>query len=545
MTKVLRKVSMRHRMVVLSALILLGMAGIGITAVLQVWNAALAIQKHAVQHVVEVGHSLLQAYQAEVEAGRLSLADAQERAKLAIRAIRYGDNEYLWINDMQPVMVMHPISPELDGRDVSDIADPTGKRLFQEFAKVARRDGGGFVDYMWPYPGRSEPEDKLSYVKLFEPWGWIIGSGIYLQELNATNRSLATGLLVKLGGMAVILVALVYAIIRSVIGPIIATTTRLREAATGKVDLTVRLDTDGDDELAAMARSFNRLAETLQQVVREVIQATVNLTRATETLTEVTSETEQGGLRQQADTEELAAATNQMAVTVQQVARNAATAAESTRQAEAEATNGRRIVEETIASVNELTEDLVRSQSVVEKLAADSHSIGTVLDVINGIAEQTNLLALNAAIEAARAGQQGRGFAVVAEEVRTLAQRTQRSTQQIQDIIGRLQEHATQAVASINENAQLANRTVEESARAGDALNAITAAVATINDMNVQIASAAEEQAVTAEQINRNMSDIRDVAAATREGVGRVRSAVDELAAMASRLHGMTRRVRA
>lgn len=358
---------------------------------------------------------------------------------------------------------------------------------------------------------------------------------------GVTDAAQIKGALITLmavyGGIGLLFtVALALLVSRSLTAPLQGMLATIRKMSAGPVDLSQRLKVEGGDQLTELATRINGMMTTIREVLQQVASANSNIMAAATTLNDVTKQSEEGMQQQQSDTEQLATAMNQMVATVHEVSSNASTAAESTRQADSETAKGRRVVESTMQAIESLADELARSRGIVERLAADSTSIGTVLDVINGVAEQTNLLALNAAIEAARAGEQGRGFAVVADEVRTLAHRTQESTQEIQDIIERLQSGAKDAVVSMTENAEKASSTVEESARAGDALNAITAAVASINDMNTQIASAAEEQASTAEEINRNVIAIRDIAVSSGQGVESSRSAAAELNTMATRL---------
>lgn len=349
-----------------------------------------------------------------------------------------------------------------------------------------------------------------------------------------------TILLIGLGGLATALV-LTWLIARAITRPLSAAVLAMNDIAEGNGDLTLRLDDSGGNEIGRLGGAFNRFAEKVRGTVTQVSVSTAQLTDAAEQVASVTQETSHGVQQQHAETEQVATAMNEMTATVHEVARNASDAAGAADNADQEANKGRRIVTDTIRVIELLAGDVKSAEAVIDKLAQDSENIGGVLDVIRGIAEQTNLLALNAAIEAARAGEQGRGFAVVADEVRTLASRTQESTQEIQQMIEQLQSGAHNAVSVMQQSSARAQEGVEEAARAGASLDAITRAVATISDMNAQIATAAEEQSAVAEEINRNIVNISQVVEQTAQGATRTSGASAELARLASGLQALMR----
>jgi methyl-accepting chemotaxis protein len=280
----------------------------------------------------------------------------------------------------------------------------------------------------------------------------------------------------------------------------------------GEADLTRRLPESGNDEVGIIVKEFNAFVEMLEPLLREVISASHRTKAAVDQVALVTAQTREGVFKQQTETDQVATAINEMTATVQEVARNAANAASAATQADSETTRGRGVVDQTVSSIAVLADDVERAAGVIQQVGNDSANIQKVIEVISAIAEQTNLLALNAAIEAARAGEQGRGFAVVADEVRTLATRTQAATGEIHQIIERLRSGATEAVKAMEQGRTQARSSVEQATQAGQALRAIAEAVATINDMNAQIASAAEEQSSVAAEINRNIVNISQVA---------------------------------
>jgi methyl-accepting chemotaxis protein len=314
------------------------------------------------------------------------------------------------------------------------------------------------------------------------------------------------------------------------------------EKATKKIadgDLTARLEIKGNDEMQLIATDFNSMAEKFEALVQQIVSATSQLAAASEEVAVISKESATNLNKQRSEIEQVATAMNEMSATVQEVARSAGDAAGAAANADNEAKAGNSIVGQASNSIDALAREVENAAEVIQQLASDSESIGSVLDVIKGIAEQTNLLALNAAIEAARAGEQGRGFAVVADEVRTLAGRTQESTQEIESMIDKLQSGAKNAVTAMEAGQEKATIGVDQTKQAGEALAAIIRAVTTINEMNTHIASAAEQQTATTEEMNKNIININRLADETATSAEQSTTASGELSNLASNLQNL------
>lgn len=534
------------------SILVVGLVGFTILIVsllLTAFGLLLEERERGAANVVETAHSIVAHFGELAERGELSESEAKQQAADAVREMRYneyedGSREYVWINNLDPRMVMHPTNPSLEGEYMGDYSDPAGNHFFQDAVEVANNKGAGFIEYQWPMPGRDKPVDKSSYIKLYEPWGWIIGSGVYLERGQAQIISFAANFAWQAGLVLILLAAFVALINRSIVTPLNETINRIRSMMGSTVDLTQRIPIEGDDEVSEVGRSINSLNEASSSALHQAATVHDNLSQSAQTLAEVMEQTIQGIERQSEETEALATAMNEMVSTVQEVARNTSTAADTAKEAEQETSNGRHIVEQTVEAIQDLSNELSNTQSSVEKLSNESEQIRSIVGSINEITEQTNLLSLNAAIEAARAGESGRGFSVVAEEVRKLSSRTQESTQQIQEIAERFQKSSQDAVRRMEQSSNKAINAVEESSKAGDSLNSITRSVGNISDLNTQIASAAEEQASTAEEINRNVVNIRDIASDTRSSVKQVAESVEEQRNLVEKLHQELERLR-
>ncbi|MGM0413121.1 MAG: methyl-accepting chemotaxis protein [Pseudomonadota bacterium] len=354
---------------------------------------------------------------------------------------------------------------------------------------------------------------------------------------TARNTVIGVGILALAAGLA-----FAWFMGLTITRPIKGAVAAMRDIAEGDGDLTRRLDTSGHDEIADLGHAFNRFAQRVQETVSQVAGSTNQLAAASEEMSTITSQTNDAVQRQRGETEQVVTAMNEMTSTVQEVARNAENAAEAAREADSSAKEGSQVVNESIDSIKQLANDVNQASETINRLGKDSESIGSVLDVIRDVADQTNLLALNAAIEAARAGEAGRGFAVVADEVRTLASRTQESTQEIQGMIERLQQAARESVEAMETSRTRAGNTVEKAGSAGEALTNITHSVSQISDMNTQIASAAEEQTTVADEINRNIVQINEISEQTAEGAKQTSDSGDELARLASELQDLVNR---
>ena len=312
-----------------------------------------------------------------------------------------------------------------------------------------------------------------------------------------------------------------FALFSKVIPPLNKLLASLRDVNSGSGDLSRRLAHDSQDEVGEIVEEFNAFVAKLQTIIMDVVRSSNELNKTSADMLDVVGQAEKGVLQQQDETMHVATAMSQMSATVQEIARNAASAAEAADQADKETSQSKQVVTQTKQSINLLANEVEKATQVIHQLELDSDNIGTILDVIRDIADQTNLLALNAAIEAARAGEQGRGFAVVADEVRSLASRTQDSTQQIREMIEKLQGGANNAVTVMETGSSQAQLSVQQATQAEESLEVVTRAVATINEMNMQIASAAEEQSAVSAEINRNVHNISQGSEETAHGVRR------------------------
>jgi len=389
--------------------------------------------------------------------------------------------------------------------------DPNGVKLFQKMIQGTEQQDVARVDYMWNKPQQENPSPKMSVVKRFNPWGWIIGTGIYVDDIQADRNQFITQYLLLLTLVWLPVILLLFFIIRSISGPMVETIAAFKNIAKGEGDLTLRLSEEGNDELKQIAHHFNTFIEKVQKVIISVSDSVDESSRLAKNMSTITQQANQISSNVQAETTNVATAINQMSVTASEVASNAQLAAESTHNADTEADKSAAVVDNAMQKISELSTELAATEEVAKSLQVSSSKIGQILDVIVGIADQTNLLALNAAIEAARAGEAGRGFAVVADEVRTLASRTQASTSEINLIIDAIRTAIDSVNSSVERAKTKSSETVNETQQVVGALNNIKSSIDQISQMNIQIAAATEEQSTVITELNMNITRINDM----------------------------------
>jgi methyl-accepting chemotaxis protein len=509
----------RARMIQLAVIILIGLIGVCFVAADRIRKNLIEDHKDKIRTLVEVATGVAERFHVAQKAGALSEADAKLQAAMAIKTLRYDKVEYFWINDLGkpvPTMVMHPTVPALDGtvldaerfnKATSRQAGTNGKpvalsnqNLFVTFNEAVEQAGHGFVEYLWPKPkaGGGVTEElylKVSYVKKYEPWGWVIGSGIYIDHVDKEFREQ----ILFFGGIALALLAVMglataviaRGMLRQLGGEPEQVTEVVRRVAEG--DLTVQIDLrQGDD--ASLLSALKSLVTRLTGVIGDVHQATDALGNAAGQVSATAQSLSQSSSEQAASVEETTASIEQMTASITQNTENAKVTDNMATKSAAEAVEGGKAVKDTVEAMK---------------------SIAGKTGIIDDIAYQTNLLALNAAIEAARAGEHGKGFAVVAAEVRKLAERSQVAAQEI---------------------GQLAGSSVKMAEQAGKLLDEMVPSIKKTSDLVQEIAAASQEQSAGVGQINGAMGQLNK---ATQQNA----SASEELAATAQEMGGQTKQL--
>ncbi len=374
---------------------------------------------------------------------------------------------------------------------------------------------------------------------------WAILAEIDQEEAFRAADALSTELITVAAGVAAVLILLAVAVgfwFAGILSRPIVNFSKTIAEVERDADLTRTADINSKDELGEAASAFNSMLGTFQSSLNQVSDATSQLATTAEETSVITEQTNQAVEQQLAETTQLATAMTEMSATIQEVASNTSTTAHAAAEVNDQAAAGQQAMTGTIEQIQQLAGEVEGAAGVIQQLEQHSEDIGSVLDVIKGIAEQTNLLALNAAIEAARAGEQGRGFAVVADEVRTLASKTQASTEEINQMIEKLQNGSRQAVAAMDHSREKASGATEQASKTGDALSTIAEAIGRINDMSIQISSAAEEQSVVSDEISRNVVQISSMTEQSSAGAKQTSVAGSDLARLASDLQGLVAR---
>ncbi|MCF5142662.1 HAMP domain-containing protein [Pseudomonas sp. PA-6-1D] len=537
----LRSMSISRRLWLILIVAVLMLLTLGLLMLKQIHGDLYQAKRQQTQHVVQTASGVLAYYQNLEKTGVLTREAAQQQALSAVRGLRYDHDDYFWINDLTPVMIMHAANPKLDGQNLSAIRDPDGFAVFNEFVLLAKAKGAGIVNYRWPKPGADAPVEKTSYIQLFEPWGWIIGSGVYVDDVQAEfTGQVWKASLIGLG-IALLMALLVILIARSIVHPLQAAVNAMGNIASGESDLTRTLDTHGRDEVTQLSQHFNSFTAKLRQVVGQLQECANALGQSSTELGTNASQAHDRSQQQSQQMELVATAINEVTYGVQDVAKNAEHAASEMRDAQAQAQQGQVNIDGSLQQIDQLSSTISQAVEVIRTLSSESTQIGGVLEVIRSIADQTNLLALNAAIEAARAGEQGRGFAVVADEVRLLAQRTQKSTAEIQVMIERLQGHSEAAVKVISDSHSASQLTIEQAGQAGASLTAIGQALRNLNGLNASIASATLQQAHVVEDINQNVTQAAGLSHSTALAAEQSSVASAHLRGLSEQLGGLLR----
>jgi len=461
---------------VVSTLAILANAGV---LLLSGKSSMLEEKKLATQGIVESAHSVVSYYHKQATTGLMSEADARKSALAALGSVRYGSQDYVWVNDMRPTILMHPMKPELDGKDASDIKDPTGNALFMRFVEIVKRNGSGFADYQWPKPGVDSPVPKVSYVKGFEPWGWVIGSGIYVDDVDAQFRANVLQALFWVGAAILSFGVIAAALARGITRRLRTAVDLSKKVAAG--DLTSsELNVTSMDEIGSLLVALQDMNHSLVKVVRQVREGSDVVASASSQIAAGNEDLSQRTEEQAASLEQTAASMEELTGTVKQNSDHAKDANQLANSAS-----------EVAAKAGVMVGKVVETMGSINESAKKMHDI---ISVIDGIAFQTNILALNAAVEAARAGEQGRGFAVVATEVRNLAQRSASAAKEIKDLI----DSSVSQVSAGSDHVAEAGKTMQE----------VVSSIGRVTAIMGEISAASQEQTLGIEQVGKAITQM-------------------------------------
>ncbi|MBS1189076.1 MAG: hypothetical protein H6R10_868 [Rhodocyclaceae bacterium] len=533
----LRHLKIKHRLALLMVGALALLVAVSLYALAVFKDNLLEARREKTRQLVEMAYSVADHYGKLAAAGKMDDAAAREAAQTTIAALRYEGDNYFSQYDTEYRMVRHPFKPEMNGKDMSQLKDSTGTRIVVELVDAAKRGQGEFVQYLWPRAANTAPVPKLATAKLYAPWGLVVQSGIYIDDVDTQFRQLAGIVGVGIVVGMILLVALLWWIAAGISDPLARLSQHMSRVAESG-DLRQTAEVSDGAEIGAIAQAFNQLMGRFGGIIREVadnsrqiVGATEQLAHSMERIRQNTTTQSDAATATSSTVEEIGQSQGQTAENLQQISEVAATSRNLTQE-------GREVVRQAASGMERIAAAVGETTQAVTVLGDESKRISDIVAVIREIADQTNLLALNAAIEAARAGEAGRGFAVVADEVRKLAERTAQSTQQITAMIVTIQDGTSMAVERINGVSAQALEGVSLATQAGTAVGRIEESVEEVSTVIRDIAAASAEQHRASDDIASHIENISRQAQENSAAVGEVAAAAQALETMAQRLNG-------
>ncbi len=492
----------------------------------------------ATRNVAEAAYSVVSKLHQDYKNSLITENQAKQSALDQLAAIRYENEDYIWVNDMRPVMLMHPVNSSLNGKDLSDYKDPEGKLIFKEMVSVVQKDGKGFVPYMWPKPGTEKPVPKISYVIRFDSWDWIIGTGVYADDLDVITGKLEktvlqTGILFA-AAMMLFSVIFAYGLSRP-----------LRQAVRitmeiEKGNLLVPSGKGGSDEAGRLMEGLHMMKERLSEMIDKIIPLSLNIDDITTSLKTAAVITSKGTFTQSMKAQDIASTTEEMSLTIKEISRSTETVSGKARKAMLEASEGQKSAKSIVGKVDMMrgsTDALVKS---MHHLKSSVNAIGNVVGTIKGIADQTNLLALNAAIEAAKSAGHGSRFAVVSEEVRKLAERTIQATEDIAQKVAAVAEETARTELMMEQSSQHVEEADKGFHEMDEILTGIINAFKEVQESLSHIASGIEEQSIASQSVAKTLEESRQSNNEIARSAENVKDLVVQLSQVAEKLREST-----
>ncbi|EKO3660073.1 methyl-accepting chemotaxis protein [Vibrio metschnikovii] len=502
----------------------------GLMTMVNYWSNARALEQELTQYreqLVETRKAELQAYLMMGVTAVQSLYESdrngenQAAAKTLLKAMRFESDGYFFAYDSQGVNTLHAINPSLEGKNLYGLQDENGVPVIAGLIRAAK-SGDGFLYFSWHKPTINAQAPKLGYAEYLPKWDWVLGTGIYIDDIDAqvaqfqvlrqdqAKEQMWSTIGLSLVGLLITSIV-VSVLVAKGVAPLQHVVASLQDVAAGEGDLTARLKVESQDEIGEVAKAFNAFMDKLHPMIKQLRESAQQVELAAGELDIQTTQSNQKMNSHCLETDKVVTAVTEMSATAREVANNTNATSQAIESANGQIRDAQHEVNSAIEGISELVREVNLTSDAIQDLSQRTDKITQVLNVIGEIAGQTNLLALNAAIEAARAGEQGRGFAVVADEVRSLASRTQNSTQEISEMLQSLHQGVSKAVESMNTSQKRGEKTAEESMHIKQSLAGISQAVGLIQDMGIQTASAAEQQSAVAEDINQNLVAIQHI----------------------------------